>query len=313
VEVAVGALGLAERDLHIQSEAHGQSKTLAQGRGSVLTSLAKRRHAKHVKGCKLLSLVIPGGFPKLEITNYIVAGLLIRKDGRRWRFHATTKKLVGAYHPGYFFSDRIVTPATITGTVKGPDGAPFEGAFVQAQNTKTRMAFIVLTDSQGHYRVEKVPAGEYQLTSRATGYRGDPRPGVVLTADQDASFDFALQKAPIRWNELSIYQAETTAPASTGKDTLFAQCFVCHGFQTRMASARRDADGWQERVQYMRDAMHFSLSWRFDDKMATDVASFLNSSFGPTPRCRDPPPISRLQEYDAQIHERRDEHRVRGI
>src|SRR5882762_1922246 len=40
--------------------------------------------------------------------------------------------------------------ATITGTVKGPDGAPFEGAFVQAQNTKTRMAFIVLTDSQGY-------------------------------------------------------------------------------------------------------------------------------------------------------------------
>src|SRR6266403_2198440 len=147
--------------------------------------------------------------------------------------------------------------ATITGTVKGPDGAPFEGAFVQAQNTKTRMAFIVLTDSQGRYRVEKVPAGEYQLTSRATGYRGDPRPGVILTADQDASFDFALQKAPIRWNELSIYQAKQLLPASTGKDTLFAQCFVCHGFQTRMASARRDADGWQDRVQYMRDAMHF--------------------------------------------------------
>ena len=170
--------------------------------------------------------------------------------------------------------------ATITGTVKGPDGAPFEGAFVQAQNTKMRMAFIVLTDSQGRYRVEKVPAGEYQLTSRATGYRGDPRPGVILTADQDASFDFALQKAPIRWNELSIYQAKQLLPASTGKDTLFAQCFVCHGFQTRMASARRDADGWQDRVQYMRDAMHFSLSWRFDDKMAADVASFLNSSFG---------------------------------
>src|SRR5258708_34809703 len=107
-----------------------------------------------------------------------------------------------------FFFGSSCYAATITGTVKGPDGAPFEGAFVQAQNTKTRMTFIVLTDSQGRYRVEKVPAGEYQLTSRATGYRGDPRPGVVLTADQDASVDFALHKAPIRWNELSIYQAK---------------------------------------------------------------------------------------------------------
>ena len=32
--------------------------------------------------------------------------------------------------------------ATITGTVKSPDGTPFEGAFVQAQNAKTRMTFM---------------------------------------------------------------------------------------------------------------------------------------------------------------------------
>jgi hypothetical protein len=35
--------------------------------------------------------------------------------------------------------------ATLTGTVKGPDGAPFEGVFVQARNATTRMTFIVLT------------------------------------------------------------------------------------------------------------------------------------------------------------------------
>ena len=160
--------------------------------------------------------------------------------------------------------------ATITGNVKGPDGAPWEGAFVQAQNTKTRMWFIVLSDGQGRYRVEKVPAGEYTLSTKVTGFRSDPRPGVTLTADQDASVDFALQKANIRWNELSIYQAKQLLPASTGKDTLFAQCFVCHGFQTRMASVRRDEDGWKDRVQFMRDAMHFSLGWRFDDKKAAD-------------------------------------------
>jgi len=170
--------------------------------------------------------------------------------------------------------------ATITGTVKGPDGAPVEGVFVQAQNTKTRMWFIVLTDSQGRYRVEKVPAGDYTLSTKVTGFRSDPRAGVTLAADQDASIDFALQKATIRWNELSIYQLKQLAPASTGKDTLFAQCFVCHGFQTRMAAVRRDEDGWKDRVQFMRDAMHFSLAWRFDDKKAADVASFLNSSFG---------------------------------
>src|ERR1700681_4796236 len=78
--------------------------------------------------------------------------------------------------------------ASIAGSVKGPDGAPFEGAFVQAQNTKTRMWFIVLTDSQGRYRVDKVPAGEYNISTKVTGFRSDPKPGVALTADQDASF-----------------------------------------------------------------------------------------------------------------------------
>jgi virginiamycin B lyase len=170
--------------------------------------------------------------------------------------------------------------ATITGTVKGPDGAPFEGAFVQARNSKTRMNFIVLTDRQGRYHVENLPAGDYQVQIKATGYRSDPRSGVALTADQNASFDFALQAGPVRWNEISIYQAKQLLPASPAKDTLLTKCFICHGFQTRIASVRRDLDGWQDRIQYMRDAMHFSLSYRIDDKDASELASFLNSSFG---------------------------------
>ena len=82
--------------------------------------------------------------------------------------------------------------ATLSGTVKGPDGAPVEGAFVQAQNTKTKISFFVLSDHQGHYRVEKLPAGDYRVQVKATGLRVDPKSGVALTADQSASLDFAL-------------------------------------------------------------------------------------------------------------------------
>ena len=41
--------------------------------------------------------------------------------------------------------------ATVTGTVKGPDGAPFRGAFVQARNAGTRVLVSVLTDKEGHH------------------------------------------------------------------------------------------------------------------------------------------------------------------
>ena len=43
--------------------------------------------------------------------------------------------------------------ATISGTVNGVDGAPFQGAFVEAQNTKTKITVIVLSNSQGRYRI----------------------------------------------------------------------------------------------------------------------------------------------------------------
>src|SRR5271169_7230292 len=85
--------------------------------------------------------------------------------------------------------------AKITGTVKGADGAPFQGAFVEAQNAKTKITVIVLSDSQGRYRIPDLAAGDYRVQIRAVGYRADPSSGVTLTSDQNASFNFSLQKA----------------------------------------------------------------------------------------------------------------------
>jgi len=173
----------------------------------------------------------------------------------------------------------ISQSATITGTVKGVDGAPFQGAFVIAQNTKSKITTNVLSDSQGRYHMENLAPGDYRLTIRAVGFKADPKPGVSLTADQNASFDFALQKGMVRWNEISLYQATTLWPEGKGKTLIEDDCSVCHEFQTRMASVRRDADGWKDRVEYMRTAMHFSLH-ALTDEQANDIATYLNSLFG---------------------------------
>src|SRR6202048_3218825 len=173
--------------------------------------------------------------------------------------------------------------ASITGTVKGIDGAPFQGAFVEAQNSKTKINVIVLSDDQGHYRIPDLGPGDYRVQIKAVGYRADPRNAVSLTADQDASLDFALQKGVVRWNEISQYQARQLFPPAKGKDLIFSQCNICHQFQSRMASVTRDADGWKDRIAFMRDAMHFSvfLGPHFSDQDAADVASYLTSLFGP--------------------------------
>jgi hypothetical protein len=158
------------------------------------------------------------------------------------------------------FSASFCYGATVTGTVKGPDNTPFMGAFVQAQNLKTRITVNVLTDKQGRYRIESLPAGEYQFKVKAVGFKSNSQDAVSLTPEQTASFDFALLKGIVRWADLSMYQAQTLLPEGKGKDLLFGTCASCHGFQTRMASTGRDLEGWKDRVNFMRQFVHFFLT-----------------------------------------------------
>ena len=179
--------------------------------------------------------------------------------------------------------------ATITGSVKGPDGAPFKGAFVQAQNTKTKITVNVLSQKDGRYRFDDLPNGDYELRIRAIGYSADPRTGITLAGNQSASFDWALQKGTVRWRDLSLYQGEKLIPNIQGKEMIFgptsnfrdAPCQICHGFQTRMASVSRDAEGAKDRVEYMRSRMHFLLGSMVNDEQADRVASFIAAAFGP--------------------------------
>src|SRR6476646_5973040 len=102
--------------------------------------------------------------------------------------------------------------ATISGTVKGPDGKPFKGAFVEAQDMDSRIATNVLSDKDGRYRIENLPEGQYQLVVRAVGYRFEPRTDLQLAASQNASYDVALEKGIVHWTDLSIYQGEQLLP-----------------------------------------------------------------------------------------------------
>ena len=177
----------------------------------------------------------------------------------------------------FFSLSSLAYGATITGTVKGPDGAPFEGVFVAAQNTKNYITVFVLSDKSGHYRVENLSAGDYDLRTKAIGYKEEQHKGVNLTASQNASFDFALQKGVVRWADLSIDQGVQLFPDGTGKKEYDARCLGCHGFQSREASVQRDADGWRDRVNYMRYVMRLG---GLTDEGWSNVAVYVNSLFG---------------------------------
>src|SRR6202163_1345790 len=101
-------------------------------------------------------------------------------------------------------SASVADAATITGTVTGPDGAPFRAAFVQARNAATKITVSVLSDTQGHYQVPDLAPGDYRLSIRAPGYKSDPKSGVKLAAEQSASYDFGLQQGLVRWSDISL-------------------------------------------------------------------------------------------------------------
>ncbi|MCU1341648.1 MAG: hypothetical protein JWN92_1071, partial [Candidatus Acidoferrum typicum] len=171
------------------------------------------------------------------------------------------------------------TDATISGTVKDPAGAPFKGAFVQAQNMKTRIYVNVLSDKQGRYRIQGLTPGEYEVLARAVGFKSEPR-DVKLAGNESPSLDFALEKGMVRWSDLSVYQGKKLLPDGKGKQLIAAECFACHGFQSRMAAVRRDADGWAQVVNYMRDVRHARLGNHIDDHAAATIISYLNETFG---------------------------------
>src|SRR5262249_20145584 len=129
----------------------------------------------------------------------------------------------------FVFAATAADAATITGTVTGPDGAPFRAAFVQARNAKTKITVSVLSDNQGHERAPALPPGDARVQSAAPGFRADTKSGVKLTADQNLAQDFKLQKSAVRWSDISLYQGLKLLPDGEGKDLLFRHCFACHG------------------------------------------------------------------------------------
>src|ERR1700683_1603905 len=135
----------------------------------------------------------------------------------------------------------------ISGTVKGEDGAPFRAAFVRAQNAKTKLLMMVLTNNQGQYRTDNLPAGTYEVWATSTGYRSDPsrRTDVTVQDGKSTSASFTMKKGAVQWSQLTKYQAGILLPDAKGKDVVLQECFNCHAM-SRIGVMGADRGGWLE-------------------------------------------------------------------
>ncbi len=174
--------------------------------------------------------------------------------------------------------------ATITGTVRGPDGSPFRGAFVDARNAKTRITVMVLTDGNGRYTVENLPAGDYQVQARSMGYRSDPRSGILLTDTKTVNFDWSLQKQTLRWTDIPIVQWFKVLPETNGKAEFIRFCGLsCHGGFQNMVGLSRDENAWRHAVTEMRNRIAGGILEKMTDDDAVVLSKYLSQTFGAGP------------------------------
>ncbi|MBV9082598.1 MAG: carboxypeptidase regulatory-like domain-containing protein [Acidobacteriaceae bacterium] len=83
--------------------------------------------------------------------------------------------------------------ASLSGTITDPAGASVPAAKVQIVNTGTNAAVAVFSNSDGSYDAPALPAGTYDVTVSANGFKTDRRTGVTLDVSQSARLDLHLE------------------------------------------------------------------------------------------------------------------------
>jgi hypothetical protein len=81
---------------------------------------------------------------------------------------------------------------TITGEVTDPSGANVVHASVAALHVATGVTYRAKANAAGVYVLALLPAGEYQLTADAAGFKTSVRTGLTLRAEERMRVDVAL-------------------------------------------------------------------------------------------------------------------------
>ncbi len=85
----------------------------------------------------------------------------------------------------------------IEGKITDPKGAAISGAAVTVTNQVSKQDFTAVTDNQGKYKVEGLPAGIYTVRVSSKGFTEGRRDEVKVEDDAAATIDVRLEIAPV--------------------------------------------------------------------------------------------------------------------
>ncbi len=82
---------------------------------------------------------------------------------------------------------------TITGTVLDPAGAVVPNASIEAKNTATSETYKAGSTGTGNYTLAALPAGTYELSVNAAGFKKYVRPGLTVQVAETVRADATLE------------------------------------------------------------------------------------------------------------------------
>ena len=185
----------------------------------------------------------------------------------------------------------------VEGVVKSSSGQPVSGAFVKLKNEQRRLTFMVISQAQGRYTADGLPAGKYTVQGVGNGFQSGWSSPVDVTEGKAAKLDVSLtapQAAPLAaaWpGRIPEEQAAAASfPDGAAKQLVSTRCVVCHAASNVLAR-RQDHEGWQETIKEMRGNMKNIGMPDLTDQEAATIVDYLASNFPPLPT---PDPNSRL-------------------
>jgi len=201
---------------------------------------------------------------------------------------------------------------SLQGVVKDSSGGPVSGAFVKMKNAERRLTFMVISQTQGRYTANNLPAGKYVVQGIGGDYQSDPSAPVDVAAGKPGTVDLSLTVArapqlagawPGRLPGEQAGEADEARgappplPDGEGKQIVETKCVACHDAQ-RTVRTRADRGRWQQIILNMRAyAQGSTLAKDMTDQEAKVLLDYVATNFSDRDRAGKKPkpdPNSRL-------------------
>jgi streptogramin lyase len=200
----------------------------------------------------------------------------------------------------------------LTGVITDASGSAVAGAFVQMKNAERRLNFMVITQEQGKYSIDRLPPGNYVVQAIGGERQSDPSNPVEVASGKASSINLSLTVArapalPPAWpgrspgerGEEAAAAAGGVAPGlaeGEGKAIIEAKCTTCHDTQ-RIVRSRANEARWQQVLSTMTSyAQGSTLAKPLTGDEQKVLLAYLSTNYAAAPGSarQKPDPFSRL-------------------